>query len=105
MNDSRNLEQAFPACTLHSAEAIRQRIAEWRGVLDHAADRQPIDGGMALRFAPDGEVAAALGRLAVAEQGCCGFFSFDLHVDGDGVRFEVRAPEAAQEELAEIFAA
>lgn len=94
------------ACTLDGGpEAIQQRVADWQHVLRHASDRQPIDGGVALRFAPDGELAAALAQLAVAEQGCCGFFSFALHVDSAGVRFEVRAPAAAQEAVTELFGA
>ena len=94
------------ACTLDGGRAaIEQRIADWQGLLSHATDRQPIDGGVALRFGDDPELAAGLARLAAAEYQCCGFFDFTLSINSDGLRLAVRAPAEAQEAVTDLFGA
>ncbi|MGI8794114.1 MAG: heavy metal-responsive transcriptional regulator, partial [Acidimicrobiales bacterium] len=77
----------------------------WRQVLMLVSDRAPtVDGGLRLSLregAPLDEVT----RLAVAEQGCCAFFSFALTIDDRGVALEVRAPADATEILHALFGA
>lgn len=53
----------------------------------------------------DSDRAVELARLAAAEFACCPFFTFDLTIGPDGLRFTVRAPEAAQDMLSGLFGA
>ncbi|MET8402936.1 hypothetical protein [Streptomyces sp900116325] len=41
----------------------------------------------------------------MAEQGCCAFFGFTLHLTPQPSSLEVRAPEAAAGMLADLFGA
>ena len=47
--------------------------------------------------------AAVIADLAVAEQRCCQFFDFRLHLDGPVLHVEVRAPADAADLLAALF--
>ncbi|MFE3599716.1 hypothetical protein [Streptomyces sp. NPDC059142] len=42
-------------------------------------------------------------ELAAAEQQCCPFFAFRLHLDGPHLDLEVRAPADGAELLADLF--
>ena len=90
------------ACTLPVGE-MEGRVEDWKAVLDHVTGREQMaDGGLRLSLDEDvplGELA----RLAVAEQGCCAFFSFSITVDGRGVALEVRAPAGAADLVAAVF--
>lgn len=89
------------ACTLEADERPG-RLREWRDVLVHVAGREAIDGGARLEL----DSTTPLGQLALlveAEQGCCGFFSFAITVDGRGLGLEVRAPSGAQAIVASLF--
>lgn len=79
------------------------RVEDWQAVLDYVRGREQMaDGG--LRLSLDEEVPLGeLARLAVAEQGCCAFFSFAITVDGRGVALEVRAPDDAADLVAAVF--
>jgi DNA-binding transcriptional MerR regulator len=90
------------ACTLDPG-AMRGRIDDWQAVLAHGTSRTPIPGGSAITFDTDPNLAADLARLVAAEHACCSFFDFTIAVTEDGMRFEVRAPEAAQDLLATVF--
>jgi hypothetical protein len=48
-----------------------------------------------MRFHRDVDVAS-IAELVVAEQDCCGFFTFTLGVAATGVTLDVTAPPAAQ---------
>lgn len=92
------------ACTLPT-DAMPDRLAEWRAVLDRAVGREPMpDGGLRVTFAGDVD-AGELARLAAAERGCCGFFSFALTVDGRGTALEVHAPTEAAPIVDALFGA
>ncbi len=80
------------------------RMAEWRAVLAPVVDRAPVPGGVRLTF-PAEVPLAEVARLAVAEQGCCRFFSFAITVDERGAGLEVRAPDEARVLLAAVFGA
>ena len=90
------------ACTLEPG-AVRGRVEDWQAILAKATERVAIDGGVALRFPADADVAADLGRLAVAEQGCCSFFDFRMHIDSGTLTFEVRTPPEAAPITASLF--
>jgi hypothetical protein len=47
--------------------------------------------------------APEIAALAVAEQECCPFFDFRIHLDGPLLRLEVRAPAGAAGLLGELF--
>jgi len=90
-------------CTLTDADSMQQRIEEWRVVLAHAVGRDDIAGGVRVRFAGDPETAAAIARLSAAEQACCSFFEFDLHIAADELALDVRAPDEARELVTSLF--
>lgn len=91
------------ACTL-TADQMPDRIAGWQQLLDHVTGRDAIDGGLRLTLA-DSAPLDELVRLAVAEQGCCAFFSFAITVDHRGIALEVQAPADAGELVTAVFGA
>ncbi|MGV9245388.1 heavy metal-responsive transcriptional regulator [Streptomyces sp. NPDC003710] len=90
------------ACTLGGAD-LDERIEQWRTLVAKAEQREEIDDGLRLSFPPDAELAGRLAKLAAAEQGCCGFFDFTLHLTPDALQLSVRAPESAAGTLADLF--
>ena len=97
-------DKAAPiACSL-SADALGDRLDEWRSVLAGVRHRSAIDGGVRLEFV-DGVDLAGLAGLVAAEQDCCRFFSFALTIDERGVALEVRAPADGQGLLDDVFGA
>jgi hypothetical protein len=92
------------ACTL-APDAMPDRLADWRALLDRARARIPMsDGGLRVELGADVSIEA-LARLVAAEQGCCAFFSFAITVDSRGTALEVRAPEDASEIVTALFGA
>lgn len=89
------------ACTL-TPEQATNRVTEWRNATA-GATHHPIDNGLRLTLPAD--LAVTLTTLAAAEQQCCPFFDFRLHLDGPSVHLEVRAPATAAELLTHLFAA
>jgi MerR family transcriptional regulator, copper efflux regulator len=96
------IEPVPVACTL-SGQDQADRIGQWRRLLAQAQGREPIPGGVG--FTLPATLAAEAAGLAAAEQRCCAFFRFTLHLAGGGLRFEVRAPAEAAPLLAEVFGA
>lgn len=72
-------------------------------MLAQADDREPVDGGLTFRFPP--ALAGRVAELAAAEQRCCTFFEFTLHLITGGLRFQVQVPEDAAPLLADMFGA
>ncbi|MEV6124187.1 hypothetical protein AB0M23_27380 [Streptomyces sp. NPDC052077] len=87
------------ACSLTSA-AFSDRAQEWRTVLAGSTS-EPIDDGLRLTLPVDR--AGTVTELAVAEQGCCPFYDFRLHLDGTVLHLEVRSPVEGATILAELF--
>lgn len=92
-------EHAPVACTLGEGDQ-GDRIGRWRYLLT-GARAEATEGGLRFRLAT--EAAGPLAELATAERRCCAFFEFTLSLDGDGLRFEVRAPVEAVSLMAEVF--
>ncbi|MFI8893477.1 heavy metal-responsive transcriptional regulator [Streptomyces paradoxus] len=92
------------ACTLGGAE-LGERIEQWRTLIGKADRREETDEGMRLSFPPDAELAGRIAALATAEQRCCAFFDFTLHLAPDALRLTVRAPEGAAGMPADLFGA
>lgn len=87
------------ACSLSGEDRVA-RADTWHAAIDGAA-RTTIDGG--LRLTVPAERTAAIAELAAAEQRCCPFFDFRLHLDGPDLHLEVRASAEAAGLAAELF--
>ncbi len=89
------------ACSL-DGPAASDRIRQWQALLA-GADREPIADGIKLTMPSDR--AAHVAGLAAAEQQCCPFFDFRLHLAGQQVHLEVRGPAEATTMLTGLFTA
>lgn len=90
------------ACTLGGDE-VGERVREWQGVVERAHGRREIPGGLILTFPADHPQLAA--EIAAAEQRCCAFFRFTLHLTPGALELTVEAPTEAQPLLADLFRA
>ncbi len=90
------------ACTLNGSE-LGKRTEEWRAVVAEAQRREELDDGLLLFFPPNAALAGRIAALASAEQECCAFLDFTLHLTPQALELTVRAPEMAAEMLAELF--
>lgn len=88
------------ACAL-SGEGMGERAAQWREVIGPATQRTEITEG--LRLTLPAERAGAVATLAAAEQRCCPFFDFRIHLDGPAIHLEVRAPADGAVLLRDLF--
>jgi DNA-binding transcriptional MerR regulator len=84
------------ACTL-ATEHLESRVTDWQALASQALGRDPVDGGVRLRFPAGAALAGEVARLAAAEQACCTFFAFTVHIGPSGTDLEVRAPAEAME--------
>ncbi|TDT97927.1 DNA-binding transcriptional MerR regulator [Streptomyces sp. 846.5] len=96
--------QAPVACTLGRVE-LADRTGKWRSLVDRAEDRHEIPNGVRLVFPATAELAGEVAALAAAEQGCCEFFDFTLHLTPTALELSVHAPEGAASMLADLFGA
>ncbi|WP_328690182.1 heavy metal-responsive transcriptional regulator [Streptomyces phaeochromogenes] len=96
--------EAPVACTLGGDE-LEERTAQWRVLVARATEHQEVPDGVRLTFPSTPELAAELSSLAAAEQGCCAFFDFTLHLAPTALTLTIRAPEAAKSLLADLFGA
>lgn len=87
------------ACSLSGAD-MAARTAAWREAVGDAAPA-PVPGGVRLTLPADR--TAGVAALAAAEQECCPFLDFRLHLDGRALHLEVRAPHDGLSLLAELF--
>ncbi|MET8747450.1 heavy metal-responsive transcriptional regulator [Streptomyces sp. NPDC004728] len=96
--------EAPVACTLGGPE-LEERTEQWRRLVGRAENREEIPDGLRLTFRAGMELAGQVAALAAAEQGCCSFFDFTLHLTPAALELTVRAPEAAAPLLADLFGA
>ncbi|MEO8264756.1 MAG: MerR family transcriptional regulator [Ilumatobacteraceae bacterium] len=89
------------ACTLEP-RSMSSRLDQWNALLGYAEQREQIDGGVRLTFAPATPVDELI-RLVAAEQTCCRFFRFAITVDTRGIALEVRAPADALDIVHSLF--
>ncbi|MGI5321294.1 MerR family transcriptional regulator [Actinomadura nitritigenes] len=87
------------ACSL-KGDALGERTEQWRQLVGDAASRRVEDG---IRLTVPADRATDVMALAAAEQRCCPFFDFRLHLDGPVLHLEVRAPDEGAELLTELF--
>ncbi|GAA3465245.1 MerR family transcriptional regulator [Saccharothrix longispora] len=90
------------ACALVDDDRA-ERVRAWRRLLERATGRRAIDRG--LRITLPANLAGRVAGLAAAEQRCCAFFEFSLHLSAGDLQFDVRAPEDAAALLTEVFGA
>ncbi|MGX1885347.1 heavy metal-responsive transcriptional regulator [Streptomyces sp. NPDC055287] len=90
------------ACTLGVPER-EGRTQEWRQVVEESEAREEMSDGLRLTFPATADPAGRLAALAAAEQGCCSFFDFTLHLSPAVLELTVRAPEAAAPLLTDVF--
>jgi DNA-binding transcriptional MerR regulator len=95
-------EEPPVVCTLEGA-ALGERITQWRQITTQATDRHDTTDGVTLRFPATPALAAEIAELAAAEQGCCAFFDFTLHLSPAALELTVRAPKDAGDLLADLF--
>ncbi|MFJ8858986.1 MerR family transcriptional regulator [Streptomyces sp. NPDC102451] len=97
--ESESWRTAPVACSL-TGDGTVERTARWHQLLDGAVRRELPDGlRLTLPAARAGDIAA----LAASEQQCCPFFGFRLHLDGQDLHLEVRAPADGAELLTSLF--
>lgn len=94
-----HLPDAEVACSL-DGPAMGDRIRDWRDLV-RDADRQVIPGGLRLSM-PIGR-AAQVAELSAAEQRCCPFLGFSIHLTGQRLHLEVRVPAEAEGMLTDLF--
>ncbi|MCT6777823.1 MerR family transcriptional regulator [Streptomyces sp. CS7] len=87
------------ACSL-SGDGLHERTAEWREAVACAA-RAAVPEGLRLTLPVDRITRIA--ELAAAEQECCPFFDFRIHLDGPHLHLEVRAPADGGALLTDLF--
>jgi len=87
------------ACSL-GGQAAGERIGQWQELLT-GAERELIPGGM--RLTVPASRAAQIAGLAAAEQECCPFFDFRIHLAGRRLHLEVRAAAEAGDKIASLF--
>ncbi|MQA81658.1 MAG: MerR family transcriptional regulator [Streptosporangiales bacterium] len=87
------------ACSL-TADDIGERAQQWHDVLAGAVQGSIPDG---LRFTVPVQRLAKVAELAAAEQTCCPFFDFRLHLDGPHLHVQIRASVDGQPMLGALF--
>ncbi|MFJ4870763.1 MerR family transcriptional regulator [Streptomyces sp. NPDC088757] len=88
------------ACSL-TGEDAHERAARWHEAVDGATRTEVPEG---LRLTVPADRAVRVAGLAAAEQRCCPFFDFRLHLDGPVLHLEVRAPAEGRALLTDLFA-
>lgn len=89
------------ACSL-DVPAHRDRVGEWRRLVDGARVLRTSDGGRSVRLPV--ERAQEVVRLVVAEQRCCPFLAFRLDFPGSHVDLVAHAPAGAEDLLDTLLA-
>jgi DNA-binding transcriptional MerR regulator len=90
------------ACTLDAGDQPA-RLAEWTDLLARVEDREPVDGGLRLRFPSSPQLAARVADLAAREQDCCAFLTFTLRLTGAALELDVTAPSDAAGVVEDLF--
>jgi hypothetical protein len=91
------------ACTLDDGRRVA-RGEEWRAVAAAGLEqREPIDGGIRLRFGPDPTVARRLEDLVAGERACCSWASWTVRPSADATIVEATAPGDGAAALRAMF--
>lgn len=87
------------ACSL-TGDGLHERATQWHSAVD-GATRTTVPEGLRLTLPIDR--TARVAELAAAEQQCCPFFDFRLHLDGPHLHLEIRAPADGAALLTDLF--
>ncbi len=90
------------ACSLDGS-SMNRRVEDWQHLLTSATSRETITDGLRLTFPADPVLALDITRLALAEQACCTFFDFTLHLTPAVLELSVRTPEAGADMLTDLW--
>jgi hypothetical protein len=95
-----NANRVPRACTLPTAEQPL-RVAEFDALFEQAVTRvvRVGAGRVRLDLRAEAGVAERVAKLAVAETGCCSFFTFALTVSGGALSLEITVPDEHNEVL------
>ncbi|MFD3524589.1 MerR family transcriptional regulator [Streptomyces sp. NPDC058653] len=92
--------RAAPVVCSLTGDGLRERTVQWREAVDGAL-RTAVPEGLRLTLPVDR--TARVAELAAAEQRCCPFFDFRLHIDGPHLHLDVRAPADGADVLTDLF--
>jgi hypothetical protein len=93
------------ACTL-SPDALQTRRDQLLAdVFRRAEHHELTDNGLRVRFSPDADTVATVGRVVDAERQCCRFLRFVITVEPDGgpVVLELSGPAGTREFIAGLL--
>jgi hypothetical protein len=91
------------ACTLDDGRRMA-RGEEWRAVIaDGLEHREPIEGGIRLRFSADPAIAGRVEALVAGERECCSWASWTFRPSGDATVLEATAPGDGAAALRALF--
>jgi hypothetical protein len=96
----------FPiACALTERELHERRAGLFAELRAFRLEARWLPDGVALRYAAEPGVIAALGRLIELEHQCCPFLRFRLSVDAGGgpVSLELTGPDGTREFLTGVL--
>ena len=93
------------ACTL-SPDALQTRRDQLLADVFRRAEHHELTGdGLRVRFSPDADTVATLGRVVDTERQCCRFLRFVITVEPDGgpVVLELSGPAGTREFIAGLL--
>jgi hypothetical protein len=90
------------ACSLDAAQRPG-RVDDWNRLLARVVEREPQGDGLRLHFPSEAGLAGEIATLAAAEQACCAFLEFSLHLNGAGIVLDVLAPAGSEEIVNALF--
>jgi len=93
------------ACTL-TPDELQGRVSLMDALATTALlAREPIGGGLRVRFRDTPGTEQRIRELAAAESACCAFLRFDVHHDRHAVVLDITGSREAQPVITELFAA
>ena len=92
-------------CTLGPAALKARQEGLLNALLLRAEERRELPDGYHLRFAPEGDILAALAQAVDAERQCCRFLRFQVTVEPDNgsISLDLTGPEGTREFLAAML--
>lgn len=97
MTDGAHIKEV--ACSL-TDEEFRERRAFFRNsILSEVLNTSRTDSGIRMIFPGTKEVLAEVEMFVDLERQCCGFLTFEIETEGEGLALCVEGPPNAQETL------
>ena len=91
------------ACTL-TADAMVDRLAEWRGVFSGMVEKvERHDNQATLTLSRGREALLTVIDLAEREKACCSFFELSIQLEGFDARLHVEVPVEADQILTDLL--